>query len=209
MRTEFQSSPVGQGVSARAKVAELASHSARAALTLARTIRHPWYRCQAIASVVERNHSIAGAVALLNEALDAAYSEDEPNRVVSVSYWPLALLAKHDPVNAAEHTFRLLGIIAKEPHGLRRLDGLCAILNAVAPLPELRKEVLTPLLETAKRSSGWRTERLMNGVILTLSAHDRIVAMSVLQSRPATRYTKECRALLFPPSPSKASVADQ
>lgn len=186
-----------QGVAARADVALLASRSASEALALARTIQHPWYRCQAIASIVEKNRSLSAAEALLNEALDAAYSQDEPNRVASVAFWPLVLLVQHDPLRAAEHTSRLLGIIASEPHGLRRLDGLCAILSAVVSVPKLREEVLSPLLETAKVSSGWRTERLMNGVIQVLIAHDRAAAMSVLQSRPTTRFTRESRELLL------------
>jgi hypothetical protein len=201
---QFRGSLEVLGVAARADVALLASDSAKKALALARTIKHPWYRCQAITSVVEKNRSFHGAVALLNEALDAAYSQNEPNRVASVSFWPLVLLAKLDPLNAAEHTSRLLGIIANEHHGLRRLDGLCAILNAVASVPELREQVLSPLLETAEVSSGWRTERLMNGVIQVLATQDRVTAMSVLQSRPVTRFTKECRTLLISPPGNEA-----
>lgn len=195
--TGFRGSPVMQGVAARSDVASLASRSAGEALALARTIQHPWYRCQAIASIVEKNRSIPTAGALLNEALQAACSQDEPNRVASVAFWPLVLLVRHDPLRAAEHTSRLLGIIAGEPHGLRRLDGLCAILSAVVSVPKLREEVLSPLLETAKVSSGWRTERLMNGVIQVLIAHDRAAAVSVLQSRPTTRFTRESRELLL------------
>lgn len=190
------SSPV-QGASERADVARLAQRSAGEALALARKIGHPWYRCQAIASVVEENPSIRNASALLAEALEAAYSQDEPNRVVSVSFWPLRLLAKQYPVLAAENTARLLKIIADEPHGLRRLDGLCAILGAVVSQPELRQQVLAPLLEAAHVSSGWRTERLLNGVIQALVPYDRQAALSLLQSRPATRFTKESRALLL------------
>lgn len=206
---EFQEALELRGALARGEVALLASRSTKDALALARTIEHPWYRCQAISSIVERNRSLGGAVALLNEALNAAYSQDEPNRVASVAFWPLALLVKHDPLNAAKHTSRLLGIIAEETHGLRRLDGLCAILSAVVPLPELREKVLLPLLDTAKISEGWRTERLMNGVIQVLATHDRVAATSVLQSRPVTRFTKESRALLFPSSLPEASPVDQ
>jgi hypothetical protein len=205
----FRGSLEGQGVAARADVALLASGSAKEAVALARTIQHPWYRCQAITSVVEKNRSFHGAVALLNEALDAAYSQDEPNRVASVSFWPLVLLAKLDPLNAAVHTSRLLGIIANEHHGLRRLDGLCAILNAVAPVPELREQVLPPLLETAKISSGWRTERLMNGAIQVLATYDRAAAISMPRLRPISRFTKESRALLTSSSGPEASQTDQ
>ncbi len=194
---KLRASSAVHGASERAEVARLAQRSAGEALSLARKIGHPWYRCQAIASVVEANPSIREAEVLLAEALEAAYCQDEPNRVASVSFWPLRLLAKQFPALAAENTTRLLSVIAEEPHGLRRLDGLCAILGAVVSQSELRQQVLAPLLEAAQVSSGWRTERLLNGAIQALIPYDRHVALSLLRSRPETRFTKESRALLL------------
>ena len=186
----------GQGVLGRARVADLGKVDARAAILFARKIEHPWYRCQALASIVEQSPSHPEAESLLLEALKAAYEQSEPNRVASVSPWPLMLLVKFNLELASTHTKKLLGIISQEPHGLRRLDGLSSILVAVVSVQALRDLALTQLLETAKVCAGWRTERIIDKVVEAVAPFDRDRAFHLLASRPVTRYTKGSRALL-------------
>lgn len=186
----------GKGVLGRAKTADLLKSDNRLALAAARKIEHPWYRCQALSSVAEACSSRAEAVSLLEEALDAAYAQGEPNRVASVARWPLRLLAKVDQTRAATHSARLLLIIAREPHGLRRLDGLCAILVGVASVESLRGAVLYAFSETAKASFGWRTERIIDLAACELIPFDREAAKALLASRGVTRYTRRSRMLL-------------
>ena len=185
-----------RGVLGRAEVARLATQDASRALSVARAIAHPWYRCQALSSVVERNPSIRDADAILEEALESAYAQLEPNRVASAAYWPLRLLVGSNEERAAHHLRKLLQVIAREDHGLRRLNGLHAVLSSVVAIPALRSVALVPLLATASACEGWRTERLLNETALILSAHDRRSAAELLHSRPETRYNREARVFL-------------
>lgn len=187
---------IGIGVAGRSDVARLAKSSASQALTIARAIQHPWYRCQALTYVVEANPSHPDAEAILNEALAAAYSQSEPNRVATVAMWPLKQLVKVNLHSASHHTKKLLGVISQEPHGLRRLDGLYSILWAVASAEELRNTVLLPFRETAKVSQGWRSERTIDCAIHAIAPYDRNASLALLNSRPETRFTKRSRVLL-------------
>lgn len=184
----------GKGVLGRARVADLLKQDKRSAFAVARQIEHPWYRCQALSSVAEASPSQSEE--LLEEAFEAAYAQSELNRVASVARWPLTLLTKLNPIRAATHEAKLLHIISQESHGLRRLDGLCAILIAVAAVESLRLTALEAFLATAKVSFGWRTERLVDTAACVLVAVDREGAQALLASRPFTRYTKRSRALL-------------
>jgi hypothetical protein len=186
----------GVGVSDRSEVARLAKGSPSQALVIARSIQHPWYRCQALAYIVEANPSHANAEVILDEALMAAYSQPEPNRVASVAMWPLTQLIQVNLLSARKHTGKLLEVISNEPHGLRRLGGLYAILWAVASVQKLRNAALQPFLETAKVSFGWRSERIIDCAILAIAPYDRDSSVLLLNSRPATRFNKRSRALL-------------
>jgi hypothetical protein len=132
----------------------------------------------------------------LNEALSAAYSQSEPNRVASVAMWPLKQLIHINVASASDHTTKLLKIIGQEPHGLRRLGGLQAILISVSPINELRDAVLQAFLETAQVSHGWRSERIIDSVISVIAPYARDQSVALLDSRPTTRFTKASRTLL-------------
>lgn len=193
---EFRQTLIGKGVAGRARVSELAAYDETAALQLARAIEHPWYRCQALSYIVETNRPHPQAIEILNEALTAAYSQSEPNRVASVARWPLQLLVCYSPEAAEVHVESLLEVISAEPHVLRRLDGIRAILLAVVPDAKLRERVLTPFFNTAKESKGWRTEKIVDLVATVLAEYDRESAARLLQSREVTRHTRNSRALL-------------
>lgn len=192
----FRASPKGQGVFGRAKVDALASEDPEQALQLARTIQHPWYRCQAITSIVEKNPFHLDADALLDEAMSAAFNQPEPNRVASVAFWPLRQMVLRSSPKAEIHVSALLGVISKEPHGLRRLDGLRAILTAVAPSEALRACVLPVFRVALDASQGWRTERILDVVATVLMPFDKAAAAAILGSRAATRFTRRVRGEL-------------
>lgn len=197
----------GVGVASRAEVARLVQGNASQALVVARSIEHPWYRCQALTYIVATNPSHVNADVILQESLAAAYSQPEPNRVVSVAMWPLKQLIHVNLTSANHHTAKLLEVISHEPHGLRRLGGLYAILWAVASVQGLRTAALAPFIETAKVSHGWRSERIVDTAILAIAPHDHDAAASLLDSRPICRFNKRSRTLLAspPPAPSQSS----
>ncbi len=181
----------------RAEVSQLAGVNPNLALSVARKIEHPWYRCQALTSIVEANFSIKNREEILEEAMSAAYNQTEPNRVASVSSWPLRQLVQINLNQAREHVSRLLEIIATEDHGLRRLDGLHGILWGVVGAPALREHVFTRFTETAKVCVGWRAERIINSAALALAEYDQPSARELLAARPDTRYTRPARTKLL------------
>ena len=128
---EVERSPEVKAAGQRAKVDRLARDGSAAALHQARAIQLPWYRCQALSSVVDARPNIAGAEAILLEAMDAAFAQEEPNRIAAVAAWPLSVMVRRGIGSPAKHVKKLLTIIAAEPHGLRRLHGQAAILRAV------------------------------------------------------------------------------
>jgi hypothetical protein len=158
------------------------------ALRVARAIRHPWYRCQALSSVARAYESGPFALRLLEESLEAAYEQTEPNRIVTVASWPLGQLAKLDPMAAAAVVERLLAIIAEEPHGLRRLDGLARLIIAVASVSTLRELVQPVFVQTVTQSQGWRTERTVACVASFIASVDSAFARSLLASRIPNRF---------------------
>ena len=101
---------------------------------MARSIEDPWFRCQALSFCAEHVRDARARDALLREAFDAASLLGEPNRIVSVSCWPLSVLCNLGLWGeVAGHARRLSAIISKEPSPVRRanaLKPLCTMLRA-------------------------------------------------------------------------------
>ncbi len=192
-------------VRGRQASADLIATDRKQALRVARQIRHPWYRCQALAALAEAASDTHQCQALLNESLAAAYEQHEPNRVVSVATWPLACLVRTAPEQAQAVVERLLGSIATEPHGLRKLDGLARVLFTVNGLPSLREQVLPAFLTAVAASVGWRTERIVESAVEMLAAVDPATATALLATRTSNRYSRRAAAKLGKAAPSVAA----
>jgi len=177
-----------EDVRGRSEVGRLLTSDRDEALRLARAIRHPWYRCQALTYVAEAEKSRHNAVRLLREALDAAREQSEPNRVVTVASWPLRQLAKLDEAAARDVTEELLRTVATESHGLRRLDGLKSILWAVTESEDLRQLVQPAFAHAASQSAGWRTERTVAFIASYLAKWDLPFARTLLEARKPNRF---------------------
>ena len=173
-----------EDVQGRAKASRLLPHDPRGALKVARAIRHPWYRCQAITEVAEVQHSVP----LLIESFAAAYEKTEPNRIVTVASWPLRQLVLLAPAMAQVELEKLLGLIATEAHGLRRLHALESLFYAAASAPSLRQEILAAFNATAASCQGWRAERSVAFVASYLAKFDVSQAETLLRSRVPNRF---------------------
>jgi hypothetical protein len=145
----------------RAEVSKLAPHSIERAIDVARSIQHPWYRCQALANVGQAHPDKVTALRLIEESFRAAEEQDEVNRIVTVASWPLKVCVTLAPEMAQKYLTRLLALAAKEPHGLRRGDALHALLFAVAESPALKAQAIPPLVDTITAKHGWRIELLI------------------------------------------------
>lgn len=120
----------------RAIVRQIASTSPEQALRLARGIDSPWFRCQALSTIAEVEADKKACLRLLKEALSAAWEQNEPNRVVTVSAWPLQVMAHRGWVEALmPEVTRLLAYLATEPHAVRRADALYVLMDKLRAGP--------------------------------------------------------------------------
>jgi hypothetical protein len=113
-----------EDVRGRARSDELSLTDPQKALKVVRTIRHPWYRCQALSKVAEHWGIKPQKLDLLKESLAAAQEQQEINRVVTVSAWPLGVMVGIDPDTIRDHMNRLVHLANREAHTLHRADAL-------------------------------------------------------------------------------------
>lgn len=153
-------------VRGRAGATKLAETDVDAAAEAAYRIRHPWYRCQALAAAADAQPDRLRALRLIEDAFSAAKEQDEVNRIVTVASWPLRVCARVAPERADAELQALLATASREPHTLRRGDALHALLFAVKDSASLKAKVLPPLVESVTVGRGWRIERLIVDVAL-------------------------------------------
>ena len=119
----------------RDRVATLAPGRPDLALELARSIGDPWFRCQALSMAAVHASDRRMRDTVIKEAFAAANQLPEPNRVVTVSSWPIKVLAMTgDVVLVSAESARLLRLIATEASPVRRADALRYLLGAVSTI---------------------------------------------------------------------------
>ena len=182
-----------EDVKGRAETSRLLPHDPSRALKIARSIHHPWYRCQALTAVAEAQHSVP----LLIESFATAYEQTEPNRIVSVASWPLRQLALLEPKMAQVELEKLINVAATEEHGLRRLHALEKLFFAVASAPLLRQQVPPAFNATAAVCQGWRAERSAAFVGSYLAKFDVPLAEALLRSRVPNRFAKHALLAIY------------
>jgi hypothetical protein len=152
-------------VRGRARADELSMTDPQKALKVARAIRHPWYRCQALSKVAEHWGTQTQRLGLLEEALAAAQEQQEINRIVTVSAWPLGVMVGIDPDAVREHLQRLVHLANSEEHTLRRADALHWVAFAVRNNPSLLAAVVPSLVQALFGGHGWRIDRLIRATV--------------------------------------------
>ena len=147
-------------VRGRAMVIGTAPHDPDAAAKMAARIAHPWYRCQAL--TISAEHCTGPKRRRLVEAaLAAAFEQEEPNRIVSVAFWPLRVLVA-DAVDGVEAKVReLLEVAGREPHNLRRAHALQRLICAVESNRDCLELVVPPLVAALVGGHGPRIERVI------------------------------------------------
>jgi hypothetical protein len=180
----------------RAQVHALVPDRLNEAREVALSIADPWFRCQSLTSVAAHELEPSEALALIELALAAAAEGSEPNRVVSVSAWPLSLLVHIDPELTASHVARLVNMISSEPHSIRRADGLLYVMYAVYPDRWSRAHVLAPLVEALAEGHSPKKPRLIRDLALLLASDDLESAERVLSLFPETKETRQARRLI-------------
>ena len=169
-----------EDVKGRARVSKLVHSNISEALKAAKAIKHPWYRCQSLATVAENHDKGPRKIELLREALLVAREQQEINRIITVSAWPMRLLAPVAPVIASEQIAFLVALAATEPHTLRRADALYSLAKSVAENYVLLRLIVPSLVKALLDGHGWRIDRLIAGSIgLVQSVDPETVAQLV------------------------------
>lgn len=142
----------------RNHVTEIAKDKPNEALKTARDIEDPWFRCQALTVVALHCADMAQKNRLLDEAFEAALLTEQPNRIVSVSAWPLKVLClSGQDVKLNKEVERLLTIIAREPSPVKCSDALNEMLGALISAPR------PPFWRVFEFFHAACTKRLLNG----------------------------------------------
>jgi phosphoglycolate phosphatase-like HAD superfamily hydrolase len=148
-----------EDVSARARVDALLNASdLSAALKVARAIEHPWYRCQSLSNVAEHCEPLGEKQELVREAFRAARECENPNRIVSVAFWPFKVLADNGLANEIRQELEpLLEILNGEQNPICRIDALAPLLSAFRNGPmDCFYRVLTQFEEGCRVCKSWK-----------------------------------------------------
>jgi hypothetical protein len=147
-------------VRGRALVIGTAPHDADAAAKLATKIVHPWYRCQALAISAEFATGPKRR-RLIEAAFAAAFEQEEPNRIVSVAFWPLRVLVADRADGVAARVGKLIEVAEREPHNLRRAHALQRLVIAVESNRDCLDLVVPPLAAALLCGHGRRIDRII------------------------------------------------
>jgi hypothetical protein len=171
-------------VAGRARVDALAPSDAKAALQIARAIKHPWYRCQALTKVAEHLRGKERQDLLL-VALKAAREQPEPNRVVTVSAWPIRALVDSSPTKAEERLEEMLDLAEHEPHNLRRAHALQSLAFSLSKSPRLLAKVIPALSTALLGGGGPRIDRCIRDTFeLVRSTNPELLRALALHHKP-------------------------
>jgi hypothetical protein len=154
-----------EDVQGRTRTDKLVLTNPQAALQVALSIRHPWYRCQAMSTVAKHWGTKKQKLDLIEKALAVAQEQQEINRIVTVSAWPLGVLVEVDSNRAREHVTRLVQLANREEHTLRRADALFAVASSIRSEAGLLAAVVPALTATLLGGHGWRIDRLIRSTL--------------------------------------------
>lgn len=177
-------------VGGRARVWKMAPNDPKAAAIAAHRIRHPWYRCQALTRAAEFSNGPRRS-ALLDSALEAAREQDEPNRIVTVSSWPIRVLAGFSPERTAELIVDLVKIAESEPHNLRRAHALRMLALSISGRPELLRLMVPAMVETVLGGGGYRMDRVIRDIFeLVRASNPELLEALALHHKPGAQRNK-------------------
>ena len=190
------------GTQQRDRVAAIAKTKPRQASELARAIDDPWFRCQALSIAAVHAADQRSRRVIIDDAFAAANELREPNRVVTVSSWPVKALAlTGHMLKVSSEVDRLLRVISEEPSPVRRSDALRYLLGSVSTAPtdvasrvaqEFATACLTPLQSGKRNSKG---ESNLEACLPGIARVDAVLAQSLLGRLAPQRSERAARAL--------------
>lgn len=190
------------GTQLRNRVSAIAKTKPLEALELARGIDDPWFRCQALSVAAVHVPDRRVQECAIDDAFAAANELSEPNRVVTVSSWPVKALALTGHMSSVpSEVARLVQLIATESSPVRRADALRYLLGAVSIAPaavarlvarEFAAACLAPLLNGKRNSKG---ESQLEACLPVIGCIDVEFAQSLLGRLAPSRSERAARAL--------------
>jgi hypothetical protein len=170
---------------ARQQVQNLATTDPARALSMARTVAGPWFRCQALAQA-GRFAPASTVKATLDEAVAAAAEADDAYRRTAVLAWPIRAAIERGRIELATAYLRtaLDQVPSVEPLASRAY-ALHLLWPAVFPAgPVLREPVWQAVVAHCPADRSWRTTPLYRQIAATLRSESAAEADRVLAVLP-------------------------
>jgi hypothetical protein len=167
MRSEdpFSQEQIMQGVKVRGQVHIEVKRDVKHAYTLARSIKHPWYRCQALAQVAD-HANLNEIESILKESFSSALSCHDENRRVTVGCWTLRVALKHQLMELAK--IFLGKLVYQVNQDMDPLSKWCAVtvLYTIKTHSELLEGFFPTFAKATAKGYGWQVERHIKYLLL-------------------------------------------
>jgi hypothetical protein len=173
-----------EDVGGRARVDELLKSSdLNAALKVARAIEHPWYRCQSLSSVAAQSEPVSEKRKLVQEAFRSARECENPNRIVTVASWPLAVLANNGLADDIRQELEpLLEILNGEQNPVCRIDALVRLVATFRNGPmDCFYRVLAQFEDGCRVCRSWKGDYNLRSIAPLVDKVDPLRAAALLE----------------------------
>lgn len=164
----FKSDPhrgeMKQGVSLRRKVDQLVMTDIEHACEVAKSIVHPWYRCQSLAKIAEHTNRTRLAY-ILRESFASALNCHDENRRIEVACWPLNVAIKKGEEALAE--FMLEECMEQLSRDHDPISAWCAVsvLHTIKSDKKLVDIFCDAFIRATSKGHGWKVERNINNLL--------------------------------------------
>jgi hypothetical protein len=186
---------------------DLAPTNTTNALTLARGIADPWFRCQALAWVARYAFEEL-VLPLAHEALDTALQQVEGYKAVAVSAWPVRAVIERDQTDPLPPWLSELLKRARDiDHPVRRLDALLLLWQGAFLFQHsATDEIFEEFLRACDAADSWKAGYCLEEGILILALRDPARATELAERMGDGRYKRRTLKKLseltkWPPRP--------
>ncbi len=171
-----------EGANARQAVRRLLESDISQAYKTAQAIRHPWYRCQALAIVAEKIPKNSKQKLLLESLASAKECHDE-NRRVSVACWPLNV-AISDEIRPV--TNEILTFVSEQlSYDTDPISMWCAVsvLWTIRNNDDLLDRFFPVFKKATSKGHGWRVERDIKNLLSDPAIQKEVRYVNYLMAR--------------------------
>ena len=152
------------------------------ALAVARGIKEPWFRCQAL-SQVARYWPGKDYERLLDEAIAAAETQSDAYKRVTVAAWPIRAYLERGSSSPAKGLLEKYTPVTTNIENMGgRSEALLMLFQAARPFAaELWKPVFWALVEAAEPALAWRQRRNLRLAMTMVSADNPQLIQNALE----------------------------